>query len=97
MFYFDTIPDSDWAVCFDDSGGTGCENLWPGQGANYAGPANIPVATNGTWTDPLTFTVPDDTTGVPFYGGRLIARYRSGANDSFVWRMVLDSRPFLVQ
>ncbi len=102
VFYFDSIPIADWAVCYDDNG----NNAWNGYRCNtlpaqYGGPltrtgtANIPVGS--VWqTPPYIFTIPSDPVQ-PFYGGRLIARYKSGANDTYGWRIQIESRPYLVQ
>lgn len=31
----------------------------------------------------------------PFYGGRLVARYRAGQNDSYAWSITMSSLPYL--
>ena len=93
IFYFDTIPISDWALCFDDNGSSSWSTC-PAQGFARAGAANIPTA-NGTWNS-FGFVLPSDATGQPFYGGRLIARYQSGRDDTYGWKIELESRPYLV-
>ncbi len=94
-FYFDSIPTSDWVACYDDNGASAwsrCSTL----GFAREGPANIPLGSN--WqTPPYAFTIPSDDSGVPFYGGRLIAHYRPGGNDTYGWKIEIESRPFLVQ
>ena len=99
LFYFDTIPISDWSACYDDNGdgyGT-CQSVY---GVSRRGPADIPNSSR--WQNPpYIFTVPSESATdpqdrAPFYGGRLIARYRPGTNDTYGWRMTLESRPFLV-
>jgi hypothetical protein len=97
LFYFDTVPLDEWAACYDDNGASAyatCSSLTPSQ--TRIGPANI--ETNGYWTNPAyQFTVPSDADGVPFYGGRLYARYWAGDNDTYGWKITLEGRPFLTQ
>jgi hypothetical protein len=96
IFYFDTIPTSDWVVCFDDNDdGTSWSNC-PDEGYTRQGPANVQSA-NGEWSAPFVFNIPSDGSGQPFYGGRLVARYHAGGQDTFGWRIVLESRPYLVR
>jgi hypothetical protein len=100
VFYFDTIPLTDWSVCFDDNGvsswstcSSSAVNLGPRDG-----PANIPI--DGSWQTPVySFVVPSDADGAnqPFYGGRLYAWYSSGVNDTYSWKIEIDSRPYLVK
>jgi hypothetical protein len=96
LFYFDSVPLSDWGACYDDNGSTAygtCPGYWS---LPRLGPANI--ENNGFWSSPpYEFTIPSDASGVPFYGGRLYARYQAGQNDTYGWRITLDSRPFLTQ
>jgi hypothetical protein len=94
-FFFDSIPTSDWTACYDDYGASAysrCSTL----GFAREGPADVP-SQNGKWqSPPYTFTIPSDDAGVPFYGGRLIAHYKPGKNDTYGWKITLSSRPFLV-
>jgi hypothetical protein len=92
-FRFDTIPLSDWAACYGDSNGA-CQGR---VGQDRLGPDQIP--NSSVWTNPpYTLVIPnEETDGIPFYGGRLIANYQAGENDTYSWRIVLESRPFLVE
>jgi hypothetical protein len=96
LFYFDSVPLVDWGACYDDNGSTAygtCPGYW---NLPRLGPANI--ENNGHWTNPpYEFTIPSDASGVPFYGGRLYARYQAGQNDTYGWRITLEGRPFLTQ
>lgn len=55
-------------------------------------------APNGTWTSDYVFTVPSqDTDGVVFVGGRLVANYNAGGQDTYGWYIRVDSRPYLIE
>jgi hypothetical protein len=106
MFYFDTISVGDWSLCYDDNGdddypyevvpleSATCNSLYS---VGRDGPANIPHGSQ--WqTPPYVLTIPNEASdGIPFYGGRLVARYPAGQNDTYGWRITLKSRPFLVR
>lgn len=96
-FYFDTIPAIDWTACFDDDNlGRNCE-IPGGQRSHRIGPDQIP--SNNGWAN-YNFQIPgelDTGTTIPFYGGRLSVFYNTGAEDTFIWRIVIDSRPYLTQ
>jgi hypothetical protein len=98
IFYFDTIPESDWHVCFDDAGNDAWSTCSAQGFGPRDGPANIPLG--DAWQTPdYSFTVPSDGGGgtQPFYGGRLYVRYRAGGNDTYGWKIQIDSRPYLVR
>ena len=40
---------------------------------------------------------PDSKPCIPFYGGRLIARYRTGKNDVYGWEISLSGVPYLIK
>jgi hypothetical protein len=92
LFYFDTIAIEDWSACFGSE--NDCQNQF---GQPRMGSAAF---TNNAWVngkgEGYNFTIPSDEDDVPFYGGRLIARYRTGADDTFGWKITLDARPTLV-
>lgn len=70
----------------------------------------IPNACNGQWVDPAyRVRIPAydadacaaDPTNIdvctPFFGGRLVAYYRGGGNDSYGWQIALPGLPYLVR
>jgi hypothetical protein len=97
VFYFDTMPQTDWAVCLQGpaAGYNTCSGLGLGTKWDKTQTARIPFS-NDWQTPPYTFMIPSESTGQPFYGGRLYARYRPGANDTYVWKVTIESRPYLV-
>jgi hypothetical protein len=121
IFYFDSIPITDWSACFDDDYNENHHDDYyyheaslphpnnESYNSNYGtcedvfhspriAPATIGNVSNGYWTTPeFSFEVPSDATGVPFYGGRLYARYWAGNNDTYGWKITLEGRPFLTQ
>jgi hypothetical protein len=102
LFYFDTMPQTDWAVCLQDAGVPG----WSGGGCSALGltplsgqSARIYDSTgSNTWQNPpYQFTIPSESTGQHFYGGRMYTKYRPGTSDTFTWKVTVESRPYLVR
>ncbi|NDJ34689.1 MAG: hypothetical protein GYB64_08460 [Chloroflexi bacterium] len=91
-FYFEDVPQSDWVICYGDNDDQ-CNDL---VGVTRSGPDDIPIPGNGTWTG-YEFAIPGLSDGIAFYGSTLTANYRTGQNDSFAWRITLDSRPYLTR
>ncbi len=99
VFYFDSIAESDWSLTFgagdpDPDGVSGrckpgsCYDEW----VNPSYEITIPgILDNCDWGNP---TQADCT---PFYGGRLIARYIGGNNDTYGWQISLSGLPYLVR
>jgi hypothetical protein len=101
VFYFDTMPQTDWSACLQDS-----FPGWTGGGCSALGLSPVPGQTarigNNVGSDkwqnpPYSFSLPSEGTGQPFYGGRFYSKYRSGANDTFTWKVTIESRPYLVR
>lgn len=109
-FYFDTIffdPDepsnSDYYVAYGEqpdpdrcfSINTTCNNQWVGS------PGTSPAYTIKVPTQSEQCTDPNDPAQkavcTPFYGGRLMARYKAGTGDTYVWIITLPSLPYLVK
>ncbi len=102
-FFFDTIAIEDWSASFGNAGGVDADGL-PGNSRSC-----IPGACNDTWvTPPYEITVPGITENcdyqnpdpqecTPFYGGRLIARYKAGQTDTYQWQVRLEGLPFLTR
>lgn len=101
-FYFDSISDQDWSLVFahpidpDPDGQTrscvpgGCNAKW----VEPAYVINIPgVVDDCDYSDPTA----DRMDCTPFYGGRLMARYIGGRNDTFGWEIKLNGLPRLVR
>lgn len=101
IFYFDSIAESDWSKTFgnggvDPDGVSG--RCRPGNcnGQFVAPPYRIAVPTfSEDCTNPADPSQRDICT--PFYGGRLIARYIGGTNDTYHWNITLDGLPYLVR
>lgn len=102
MFFFDTISEDDWSFTFarqgypDPDGGTGrcspgnCNGIWVNP------PYRITVP--GGSLDDCDYSDPQgDPNCVPFYGGRLTARYRTGQGDTYVWQITVNGLPYLEQ
>ena len=102
-FYFDSIPFADYHItygeandpdgrCFDggNSYDNECNNHWVTP--DFIVP--IPDLTN----DPICQVDPDNNLDIctPFYGGRLMARYKGGQNDTYSWRIILTGLPYLI-
>jgi hypothetical protein len=92
---------TDWAMSFGGgtdpagrcfSGGAsynnGCNNMWVSPPYELVVPGNLESCNYGSPT------MADCT---PFYGGRLMARYRAGAQDTFVWQINVTGLPYLVR
>ncbi len=94
-YFFDSIPPEDWTACYAPRG-SDCADAG-GQSSHLLGPDNIP--NNNQWSS-YTFIIPselDPGNVIPFYGGRLNVFYNAGQFDTFVWRMVIEARPFLTE
>lgn len=105
-FYFDSISDLDWSLKFADPDVTGPDPDGVAEGTRCE-PGNC----NAQWVDPpYQITVPgvvddcdysnptaDNLDCTPFYGGRLMARYIGGRNDTFGWEIRLNGLPRLVR
>ncbi len=92
-FFFDSLAESDWSLVFGQNGVPD-----PDGEVRNCRPGNC----NNTWVSPAyNITVPgDDPTDpdyVPFYGGRLTARYRTGFGDTYVWQITIDGLPYLTR
>ncbi len=93
---------TDWAKAFAVSGVTDPDG--------YIGRC-VPGSCDNQWVDPpYEITIPTldpdaDCSGAnpnidectPFFGGRLIAHYRGGPNDSYGWQISLPGLPYLVK
>lgn len=103
-FYFDSIPFDDYHItygagqdpdgrCFDggDSYEYGCDNEWVTP--DFIMP--IPDLTD----DPICQIDPGNNLEIctPFYGGRLMARYKGGQNDTYSWRIIVTGLPYLIR
>lgn len=92
-FFFDSLAIADWSLVFGQSGVPDPD----GQTRNCR-----PGSCNNTWVTPqYQITVPgsdpSDPNYVPFYGGRLTARYRTGFGDTYVWQISIDGLPYLTR
>ena len=93
-FYFDTVARTDYEVIYglaDDPRcfrpGSHCNNRWVGDPLGNYEDGGPPFYIKIPQHDPVLCAetnLPEHCT--PFYGGRLYAEYRHGANDTFVWR-----------
>jgi hypothetical protein len=99
-FFFDSISENDYMVSY--GAGTDPDGRCFDGGSSYADECN------NNWVDPAFLVqIPDlnnacTTTGAvedctPFYGGRLMARYKGGVNDTYSWRITITGLPYLVK
>jgi uncharacterized repeat protein (TIGR01451 family) len=83
-FYFDTLSEQDFLVEF---GAAADPN-----GRCFDGGAGYNNECNNQWVTPVyTLTIP--STEVAFYGGRLMARYQAGDQDTINWKVTLPPPP----
>ncbi len=102
FIYFDSIPKNEYLLCWGDND-TQCENeaqslygLTPSEAANLTRVGTENIGGLQTIWGSFTFTVPTDELD-GFYGGTMIAGYGGGSNDTFGWKISVDSRPYLTQ
>ncbi len=95
IFYFDTIAESDWSLTFGagdpDPDGVSdrckpgnCYSIWVDP------PYNIQIP---TLTGDCDLANPDPQLCTPFPGGRLMARYIGGAQDTHAWQINAPTAP----
>ena len=101
IFYFDSIaftpddgsnlgydPDAtDWALAFHVSGQPDPDGV--------TRPC-APGSCNNQWVN-YNIVVPGGDGDIPFYGGRLIARYGAGFTDTYGWQISVQGLPYLVK
>jgi hypothetical protein len=100
VFYMDTIPPSDWSLSFGTTGTTDPDGI----------PADdrcLPGFCDDEWIEPayqiqlpdLTYecdvTNPDPQKCTPFYGGRLMASFIGGKDDTYAWEIDLPPEPIV--
>ncbi len=101
-FFFDSIAEEDFSLVFGD-GGTDPDGV-------ASSSRCLPGSCGDRWVDPpYRIDVPGDTENcnqasaatdpncVPFYGGRLIARYQGGNGDTYGWQITITGLPYLVK
>jgi Flp pilus assembly protein TadG len=99
IFYFDSISESDWSLTFaagdpDPDGVSGrckpgsCGSQWVNPAYNITIPGVLDFC---DWNNPTQ----DDCT--PFYGGRLMARYIGGQDDTYGWQINVTGLPYLIK
>lgn len=93
---------TDWAMAFGVNGVAdpdgvaagvrcrpgSCQTQW------VSPPYEIIVPGN---TSSCDYSVPNDPNCVPFYGGRLVARYIGGFSDTYGWQISITGLPYLVK
>ena len=102
LFYFDSISETDWSLTFSDPGvpdpdGVTGRCILGSCGTQWIDPAyRIDIPTfNDECTDPADPSQRDVCT--PFYGGRLMARYIAGTDDTYHWNISLTGLPYLTE
>ncbi len=99
IFYFDSLAEEDWSLTFgagdpDPDGVSGrclpgsCQTQWVDPSYEIVVPG---ILDNCDWDNPTQ----DDCT--PFYGGRLMARYIGGSQDTYGWQINVTGLPYLVK
>ncbi|HET6446042.1 MAG TPA: pilus assembly protein TadG-related protein [candidate division Zixibacteria bacterium] len=102
IFYFDSISEDDWSLTFSDPGvpdpdGVTGRCIIGSCGTQWIDPAyriDVPSLTDDC-TDPNDSAQQDVCT--PFYGGRLVARYIGGEDDTYHWNINLAGLPYLIE
>jgi hypothetical protein len=104
-FFLDTVAEADWSMVFAASSNPtddpdhdpvtypvngrcrpgSCNNLW----VRPAYKLTIPTYD----ADACAIDLGNQYVCTPFYGGRLIARYRSGMSDSYAWQITAPAVP----
>ena len=110
-FFFDSVAMSDWSLVFSNSSDP--TNDPDHDAANYPtnGRCRIGLCQN-VWVDPsyklivptydpIRCTNPSNPAQrnvcTPFFGGRLVARYRGGQDDTYGWQIRLKGLPYLIR
>lgn len=101
-FFFDSIAESDWSLTFSDPGvpdpdGVVGRCILGSCGTQWIDPAyriDVPTLTDDC-TDPSDPAQRNICT--PFYGGRLIASYIGGGDDTYHWNINLSGLPYLIE
>ncbi|MEZ4644991.1 MAG: hypothetical protein R3E31_20040 [Chloroflexota bacterium] len=97
-FYFDSIAfdpttgTGDWGVTYSGTEGGRCQvgacyDMW----VNPAYEITVPGDTEN-----CDFDNPDESC-IPFYGGRLIASYIGGSQDTYGWEVRVGGQPYLIE
>ncbi|MEM7113302.1 MAG: pilus assembly protein TadG-related protein [Chloroflexota bacterium] len=105
MFYFDTVSEEDWSRVYGEAPPN--DDIIDRCFEHSKIVGKDAYECNADWTE-YEFTVPGieencppgeitNDSCTPFYGGRLVARYRGGFSDSFGWQITLDGLPFLTE
>lgn len=100
-FYFDSIPQSDWAYITCDNSDSSAPNCDQPAGQQNSPDQHITGSNmNNKWIDPpFEFDVPSesDTPPIVFVGGILNAHYQAGFQDTYGWLITVESRPYLIE
>lgn len=105
-FFYDTISEADWSMTFGNNAST-----HPDRTANYNTTGRCIIGNcNNTWViPPYMLPVPtydaaacaaaptNRNVCTPFFGGRLVARYRGGTDDTYGWQIRLSAPPYLIE
>ncbi|MGD2048137.1 MAG: Tad domain-containing protein [Chloroflexota bacterium] len=101
-FFFDSIAETDWSLTFSEPGvpdpdGEVGRCILGSCGTQWIDPPyRIDVP---TLSDDCTDPSDPDQQGIctPFYGGRLVARYIGGQDDTYHWNINLTGLPYLIE
>ncbi len=100
-FYFDSIASTDWSLVFGQSGVPDPDgqtrNCRPGNCNNVWVSPPYKITVPGGNPEDCDYGTPGDPDCVPFYGGRLTARYQTGFGDTYVWQITVNGLPYLVR
>lgn len=110
-FYFDSVSEADWSLVFAAT--TNPTNDPDHDPVNYPTNGRCRIgACQNVWIDPPYKLIvptydPDRCTNpsdpaqrnvcTPFFGGRLVARYRGGQDDTYGWQIRLKGLPYLIR
>lgn len=110
-FFFDSVAESDWSMTFAASSNPVNDPDYDAVNYPTNGRCRIGSCQN-SWVDPpykLIVPTYDPTqctnpalpaqrnVCTPFFGGRLVARYRGGQDDTYGWQIRLRGLPYLIR
>jgi hypothetical protein len=105
-FFYDTIAEADWSMTSGNNPSTHPDRT---PDYNTSGRCVIGRCQNSWVSPPYKLSVPqldpaacaanpnDQDVCTPFFGGRLVARYIGGSQDTYGWQIRLSAPPFLVR
>ncbi|MBK8986101.1 MAG: Tad domain-containing protein [Chloroflexi bacterium] len=109
VFFFDSVSEADWSLTFSATSNPtqdpdhdpvnyptngrcrigACQNVWIDPPYKIMVPTYDPALCSASPTNKAVCT--------PFFGGRLVARYKGGQDDTYGWQIRLKGLPYLIR